>query len=75
LGHPSSTIVDRIVKDNSLFSNESSLVVGDAYQQAKSHKLPYPSNSISSYPLELIFLDVWVLEPNLLVITKILLSY
>jgi len=60
LGHPSSIIVDRVIRDNNLsFSRESSPAVCDACQQAKSHQLPYPkSTSVSSYPLELIFFRV-----------------
>jgi hypothetical protein len=34
--------------------------VCDACQQAKSHQLPYlTSSSTSTYPLELVFSDVW----------------
>ena len=66
MGHPSSIIVDRVIRDNNLsFSRESSLAVCDACQQAKSHQLPYPkSTSVSSYPLELIFSDVWGPAPQ-----------
>ena len=66
LGHPSSIIVDRVIRDNNLsFSRESSPAVCDACQQAKSHQLPYPkSTSVSSYPLELIFSDVWGPAPQ-----------
>jgi transposase len=32
----------------------------DAWQQAKSHQLPYPrSSSVSKSPLKLVFSDVW----------------
>ena len=67
LGHPSSIIVDRVIRDNNLsFSREFSLAVCVACQQAKSHQLPYPkSTSVSSYPLELIFSDVWGPAPQL----------
>jgi hypothetical protein len=63
LGHPSSTIVTRVLRDNNLsLSSESSNVVCDACQQVESHQLPYPrSLSVSFSPLELIFSDVWVL--------------
>jgi hypothetical protein len=36
-----------------------------AFQRSKSHQLPYPkSNSLSSYPLELVFADVWGHAPK-----------
>jgi hypothetical protein len=62
LGHPASPIVEKVI---SLFTlphckelNKQS--VCDAYQKAKSHRLPYPkSSSILKHPLELIFSDVW----------------
>jgi hypothetical protein len=39
--------------------------VCDAYQKAKSCQLPYPrSSSVSSTPLELVFLDVWGPAPD-----------
>jgi hypothetical protein len=39
--------------------------VCDAYQQGKSHQLPYPrSTSLSSRPLELVFSDVWGPAPT-----------
>jgi hypothetical protein len=37
----------------------------DACQMAKSHQLPYSKHStVSSHPLELIFIDVWGPAPN-----------
>jgi histone deacetylase 1/2 len=61
LGHPSSVIVNRVLRDNNLsFSKESCQSVCDACQQAKSHQLPYSrSASVSSHPLQLVFIDVW----------------
>jgi hypothetical protein len=62
LGHPSFSIVERVVKNNSLpfVSDENSSSVCDSYLIAKSHQLPYPkSTSVSHAPLELIFSDVW----------------
>lgn len=55
LGHPSSVVVEKVLKDNHVsFSRESSHLVQD-----KSHRLTYPiSTSVSSSPLELIFSDV-----------------
>lgn len=39
--------------------------VCDACQQAKSHQLPYPkSSSVSSFPLQLVFSDVWGPAPE-----------
>jgi hypothetical protein len=62
LGHPSSPIVSRVVSSNKLpcsfESNKES--VCDACHKAKSHQLPYPkSTTTSSYPLELVYSDVW----------------
>jgi hypothetical protein len=62
LGHPSSAIVKQIISRNKLplLGQASGSLVCDAYQQAKSHQLPYTgSDSKSSSPLELIFSDVW----------------
>jgi hypothetical protein len=66
LGHPSSSIVDRVLKDNKLsISREFSSDICDACQKTKSHQLPYPrSTSVSSIPLELIFFDVWGPAPK-----------
>jgi len=62
LGHPSSSIVSKVVSNYNLpcldVSNKES--VCDACQQAKSHQLPYSkSSSESKNPLELVFSDVW----------------
>jgi len=62
LGHPSRSIVSKVVSNYNLpcldESNKES--VCDACQQAKSHQLPYSmSFSESKYPLELVFSDVW----------------
>jgi histone deacetylase 1/2 len=62
LGHPSSSIVDQVLRTNNLpcLSESNKSMVCDACQQGKSHQLPYPkSSSMSSFPLELIFSDVW----------------
>jgi hypothetical protein len=62
LGHPSSSIVRLVLSKNSLpYVNDVPLDrVCDAYQQAKSHQLPYSKSfSTSKAPLELIFSDVW----------------
>jgi hypothetical protein len=40
-------------------------MVCDACQQAKSHQLPYPkSSSVSKFPLDLVFSDVWGPAPD-----------
>lgn len=62
LGHPSSRIVDHVLGHFNLqFNRESNKAhVCDACQQGKSHQLPYASSSrVTSFPLELIFSDVW----------------
>ncbi|WVZ94147.1 hypothetical protein U9M48_040078 [Paspalum notatum var. saurae] len=66
LGHPSSAIVTRVLKDNNLsVSSESCTSFCNACQQAKSHQLPYlRSSSVSSSPLQLIFFDVWGPAPQ-----------
>jgi hypothetical protein len=60
LGHPSSSIVHQILRDNDIhFSESNKGSVCDGCQKAKSHQLPYPkSTSVSSAPLELVFSDV-----------------
>lgn len=65
LGHASAPIVSKVISMNNLpclgESNKES--VCDTCQKAKSHQLPYPKfHSVSSQPLQLIFLDVW--EPS-----------
>ena len=60
LGHPSFSIVDRVIKNNKLSCNDDENLNCDSCLRAKSHQLPYPkSTSVSSAPLELIFSDVW----------------
>jgi histone deacetylase 1/2 len=61
LGHPSSVVVHQVLRDNNIqFSESNKESVCDACQQAKSHQLPYPkSSSVSTFPLELAFSDVW----------------
>jgi histone deacetylase 1/2 len=61
LGHPSSAVVQKILRENNIpFSESNKESVCDACQKAKSHQLPYPkSSSESSFPLELVFSDVW----------------
>ena len=66
LGHPSSSIVQKVISKNNLpCSTENKILVCDACQKAKSHQLPYSrSTSVSHYPLELIFSDVWGPGPD-----------
>ncbi|KAM0877932.1 hypothetical protein ACQ4PT_035216 [Festuca glaucescens] len=61
LGHPSSFIVQQVLRKNNLsYSPEINSYICDPCQQAKSHQLPYPvSTSVSKVPLEQIFSDVW----------------
>jgi hypothetical protein len=58
LGHPSIPIVRRIIQDFNLpcLAFEINDSVCGACQQAKRHRLPYPtSTSVSKFPLELVF--------------------
>jgi hypothetical protein len=67
LGHPSLAIVKQVVNNYNLsYLHESSRrLICDACQQAKSHQLPYAkSSSVSSFPLELVFSDVWGPAPE-----------
>lgn len=67
LGHPSFSIVDHVLRNNKLpfIKGSSKESICDACQRAKSHQLPYSkSNSVSTYPLELIFSDVWGRAPE-----------
>jgi histone deacetylase 1/2 len=66
LGHPSSFVVQQILRRNNLpHSHEINPYVCDPCQQAKSHQLPYPtSTSVSVVPLEQIFSDVWGPAPT-----------
>ena len=61
LGHPSSFIVQQVLRKNKLeYSPEINPHVCDPCQLAKSHQLPYPvSTSMSTVPLEQVFSDVW----------------
>ena len=61
LGHPSSFIVQQVLrKNNLLYTPEINSYICDPCQQAKSHQLPYHvSTSVSTAPLEQIFSDVW----------------
>jgi histone deacetylase 1/2 len=66
LGHPSSTVVQQVLRDNNIpFSESIKESVCDACQKGKSHQLPYPkSSSVSTFPLELVFSDVWGPAPS-----------
>ena len=62
LGHPSFQVVQQVVKRNKLPCSFESRIgsVCDSCQMAKSHQLPYQkSSSQSSFPLQLVFSDVW----------------
>jgi histone deacetylase 1/2 len=67
LGHPSSRIVEKVIRNHKLqcvFGSNKDAVC-DACQRGKSHQLSYPvSTSVSSQPLELIFSDVWGAAPE-----------
>ena len=67
LGHPSTLVISQIVSRHklSLIHDVNNKHVCDACQQGKSHQLPYPkSTSVSSFPLDLIFSDVWGPAPT-----------
>ena len=54
--------MDRVIRDNNLSCDREDSInfVCDAYQQGKSHQLPYPKlSSVSKFPLDLVFSDVW----------------
>jgi histone deacetylase 1/2 len=62
LGHAATPIVQQILSRHKLsfVKDLDDKHVCDACQQGKSHQLPYPrSSSVSSRPLDLVFLDVW----------------
>jgi hypothetical protein len=62
LGHPSSSIVCKVISTNKLPCLDASVSesVCDACQKGKIHQLPYPiSSTISSVLVELVFSDVW----------------
>lgn len=66
-GHPSIPIVERVLKTHkfphSLDLNKD--YVCNACQKGKSHQLPYPKfTSVSTYPLELVFSNVWGATPE-----------
>jgi hypothetical protein len=67
LGHASIRVVEKIISKNNLFSSQKCVdqSVCDAYQQAKSHQLPYSwSISTSKFPLVLDCSDVWGPAPE-----------
>jgi hypothetical protein len=67
LGHVSNRVVEQIIRRNNLLSSQESVnrSVCDAWQQAKSHQLPYSSSmSASKFPLELVYSDVWGPTPE-----------
>jgi hypothetical protein len=78
MGHPAMQVVQRVVKEFSLscqLDSNKELVCGPC-QQEKSHQLPYPKSvSVSSQPLELIFLDVWGPAPDSVGINKYYVSF
>jgi histone deacetylase 1/2 len=61
LGHPSSFVVQQVLRKNKLAYNlEITPYVRESCQLAKSHQLPYPtSTSRSTVPLEHVFSHVW----------------
>jgi histone deacetylase 1/2 len=61
LGHPSSFIVQQVLRRNKIaYTPDTTPYVCDSCQLAKSHQLPYPiSTSRSTVPLEQVFSDVW----------------
>jgi histone deacetylase 1/2 len=67
LGHLALSIVNRVISENKLpcVREARQDTVCDACQQAKSHQLPYPkSSSVSQFPFDLIFSDVWGPAPD-----------
>ena len=67
LGHPSSVIVRKILSQNiiSYVKDLHPESICDSCQLAKSHQIPYPiSTSVSTFPLQLIFSDVWGPAPK-----------
>jgi histone deacetylase 1/2 len=61
LGHPSSFVVQQVLRKNKIaYTHESTPYICDSCQLAKSHQLPYSiSTSVSTAPLEQVFSDVW----------------
>jgi hypothetical protein len=69
LGHPVFPIVHRVISSNNLpcAREDPQQSVCDACQQAKTQQLPYSkSTSVSQFPFDLIFSDVWGLLLTLL---------
>jgi len=74
LGHPSTRIVQQVTSHFKLpvSSNKLSTSVCNACQLGKSHCLPFSSSpSVSNFPIELVFCDVWGPSPTLSVNLKI----
>lgn len=66
LGHPNYQIVKHLVSKFSLPVSSNKIPSVCSACQGKSHRLPFPvSQSISEYPLDLIFADVWGPSPFL----------
>lgn len=66
LGHPAFPIIERVLSSNKLpyVSENNSKSICNSCYMAKSHQLPYPiSNSASTAPLDLVFLNVWGRAP------------
>jgi histone deacetylase 1/2 len=63
LGHPALQVVQHVLHSHDLPStieSNKNKVVCDAYQQGKSHQLPYSLYTrVTKYPLEIIYSDVW----------------
>jgi hypothetical protein len=65
--HPSFKIVEQVISNNNLLCSSDSIKesVCNACQPDKSHQLPYPrSTSISEFPLQLVYTNVWALHQN-----------
>jgi hypothetical protein len=67
LGHPALRIVRQVLSSHHLPINKNkTLQVCHACQLGKSHRFPFSSSSSrSSFPLDLIFTDVWGPAPKL----------
>jgi hypothetical protein len=66
-GHPSFKIVEQVISQNNLLCSLDSTKesICNACQQAKSHQLPYPkSTSVSGFPLQLVYTNVWGPTPE-----------
>jgi hypothetical protein len=67
LGHPSFSIVDRVLRNNNVpcHGEKNTESVCDSCQRAKSHQLPCSiSHNISKAPLDLIHSDIWGPTPT-----------